>query len=207
METEAFFEKIERIKMPIRILIFAGTIAIFVGLFVGLIYLPKRDAIAKTQDEISSLEKRLSKAKVRSKNLEKFEAEKKKADAEFKEALKLLPEKKEIPSLLRNITQLGRDSNLEFRLFRPKKEKKEDFYVEIPVSVVVRGTYHNVALFFDRVGKMDRIVNILDVSMKPERSLSTDLITRCNAITFRFEAEEEAKDKKSKNKKGKSKKK
>jgi type IV pilus assembly protein PilO len=205
METEAFFEKIERIKMPIRILIFAGTIALFLGLFIALIYLPKKDAIAKTQDEISGLEKRLSKAKVRSKNLEKFEAEKKKADADFKTALKLLPERKEIPSLLRNITQLGRDSNLEFRLFRPQKERKEDFYVEIPVAIVVRGNYHDVAKFFDKVGKMDRIVNILDVSMKPERSLSTDLITRCNAITFRFEAEEEAKEKKTKKKKEKSK--
>lgn len=206
METEAFFEKIERIKMPIRILIFAGTIGLLLGLFVALIYLPKRDAIAKTQEEISALEEKLSKAKVRSKNLDKFEAEKEKADAEFKEALKLLPETKEIPSLLRNITQLGRDSNLEFRLFRPQKEREQDFYVEIPVAIVVRGNYHNVAMFFDRVGKMDRIVNIFDVSMKPERALSTDLVTRCNAITFRFEAEEEPKEKKSE-KKGKSKKK
>ncbi|MDY7038440.1 MAG: type 4a pilus biogenesis protein PilO, partial [Thermodesulfobacteriota bacterium] len=98
----------------------------------------------------------------------------------------LLPNKKEIPDLLRTITKLGRESNLEFRLFSPRAERRKGFYLEIPVSIIVSGSYHNVAMFFDKVGRMDRIVNILNVSMKPVKALSTRLVTTCSAITFRF---------------------
>lgn len=58
--------------------------------------------------------------------------------------------------------------------------------MEIPVSIEVSGTYHDVALFFDRVGRMERIVNILNVSMKPKQERATTLTTTCDAVTFRF---------------------
>jgi type IV pilus assembly protein PilO len=173
--------------MPIRILIFAGTIILLVAVFVFLVYIPKTDEISKIEKDISNLEQQLRIAKIKTRNLKKLEEEEAKVSEQFKEALKLLPDKKEIPSLLRSITQLGKESNLEFRLFNPQKERSKDFYVEIPVSIEVSGNYHNVAIFFDKVGRLDRIVNILDVSMKPEKPLSTNLITRCDALTFRFE--------------------
>ena len=112
---------------------------------------------------------------------------------EFQEALTLLPNEAEIPNLLRSITQLGTDSQLEFRLFSPKRERAKDFYQEIPVAIEVSGNYHNVALFFDKVAKMDRIVNILDVSMKPVKERSTTLITTCDAVTYSFKGGSDAK--------------
>jgi len=54
------------------------------------------------------------------------------------------------------------------------------------VSIQVTGNYHDVAVFFDKVGRMKRIVNIINVSMQPEKSLSTMLNTKCTAITYRF---------------------
>ena len=113
-------------------------------------------------------------------------AERKKVDAQFKEALKILPEKKEIPSLLITITRLGLESNLIFRSFTPGAESGKDFYASIPVSIAVTGKYHDVAVFFDKVGKMERIVNILNVNMSPKGSLSTDLNTTCKAVTYMF---------------------
>lgn len=187
MKSEAFFEKIEKIKMPIRILIFAGTIILLVAVFAFLVYIPKTDEISKIKEDISNLEQQLRIAKIKTRNLKKLEEEEAKVNDQFKEALRLLPDKKEIPSLLRSITQLGKESNLEFRLFNPQQERSKDFYIEIPVSIEVSGNYHNVAIFFDKVGRLDRIINILDVSMKPEKPLSTNLITRCDALTFRFE--------------------
>ncbi len=186
MEEGALLEKIAKIKMPFRILILLGTIALLGGLYTWLVVLPKKAQISKTKEEIVNLEQKLNQAKIRARNLKKFKAELAKVDAEFKQALRLLPDKKEIPSLLRSITQLGSESNLEFRLFQPKKERVRDFYVEIPVSIEVSGTYHNVAKFFDKVGKMERIVNILNVSMKPLRKDSEILITKCSAVTYRF---------------------
>ena len=186
MESKDLFEKIEKLKMPYRLLILVGTVFLFGGLFVWLVVMPKMGEIDRTNKDIRKITEQLNQAKIRAKNIAKFEAELKEVDAEFQEALALLPNRAEIPNLLRSITQLGSDSQLEFRLFSPKRERTKDFYQEIPVSIEVSGNYHNVAVFFDKVGRMERIVNILDVSMKPVKERSTDLITTCDAVTYSF---------------------
>lgn len=201
METESFFEKVEKIKMPVRIVILILTVGIIAGAFIWLVYIPKTKEIVKTKLEVGGLREKLNRAKVKAKGLKKFEAEMAQVDAQFKEALKLLPDSKEIPTLLRNVTKLGTESDLEFRLFSPQKERPKGFYNEIPVSIIVSGSYHNVALFFDRVGKMERIMNILNVDMKPQKRRSTTLVTRCQAVTYRFKGESDEKPKATKKKK------
>ena len=193
MKTGALFEKVEKIKMPIRVSIFVGTIVLLAGLFISLIYLPKSQEIGQTREEIAKLQQKLNQAIVRAKALKKFEAEYAEVDAQFQEALKLLPNTKEIPSLLKAITQLGTDSKLEFLLFSPQRERPQDFFMEIPVSIEVSGTYHNVAVFFDKVGQMERIVNILNVNMSPQKDRSTTLTTKCDAVTYRFKGDTDAK--------------
>jgi type IV pilus assembly protein PilO len=192
MNTGALFEKVEKIKMPIRIAIFLGTLVLLAGLFVYFVYLPKSEEIATTREEIAKLQQKLNQAIVRVRALKKFEAEYAEVDAQFQEALKLLPNTKEIPTLLKSITQLGTDSQLEFLLFSPQRERAQDFFMEIPVSIEVSGTYNNVAIFFDKVGQMERIVNILNVSMTPQKERSTTLTTRCDAVTYRFKGETDA---------------
>ncbi len=192
MKTGALFEKVEKIKMPIRIAIFLGTLVLLAGLFVYFVYMPYSEEIAKSREEIAKLQQRLNQAVVRARALKKFEAEYAEVDAQFQEALKLLPNTKEIPSLLKSITQLGTDSQLEFLNFSPQRERPQDFFMEIPVSIEVKGTYHNVAVFFDKVGQMERIVNILNVSMTPQKERSTILTTRCDAVTYRFKGEIDA---------------
>ncbi len=192
MKTGALFEKVEKIKMPIRIVIFAGTIVLLAGLFTWLVYLPYDEEITKSREAIAKLHQEIDKAKARASNLKRFEVEYAEVDAQFQEALKLLPNTKEIPSLLKSITQLGTDSQLEFLLFSPQRERAQDFFMEIPVSIEVSGTYHNVAIFFDKVGQMERIVNILNVSMTPQKERSTILTTRCDAVTYRFKGETDA---------------
>ena len=186
MEEETFFEKVEEIKLAYRILILLGTLLFLGGLFVFFVYTPKSEEIARYKKQISGLEQRINQAKMKTKNLAKFEEEMALVNTAFLEALKLLPNESEIPSLLRIITQQGADSNLEFNLFSPKKERPKDFYIEIPVSIKVSGKYHDVAVFFDKVSKMERIVNIVDVVMKPVKKRSTNLTTACTALTYRF---------------------
>ena len=91
-------------------------------------------------------------------------------------------------------------------MFSPNKEKTRDFYIEIPVSMEVSGTYHDVATFFDKVGRMKRIVNILDISMAPVKTRSTNLTTKCNAVTYRFKRKVDEKAETGKNRKKKKKK-
>lgn len=192
MDLGPFFGKVEKIKMGVRIAILAGTAVVIAGLFTWFVYIPKTEEIQKTRQEIAALEQRLVKARLTAAKLKQFEAKWAEVDTQFKEALKLLPNSKEIPALLKAVTQLGSDAQLEFRLFSPQRERVQDFYVEIPVSIEVKGNYHNVAVFFDKVGAMERIVNILNVSMAPETARSTVLNTKCDAVTYRFKGETDA---------------
>ena len=198
---QAIFNTTQNIKKGHRILILAGTLLLLGGAFFYLVYMPYSDEINQAEQEIAGLKQRIAVTKARIKNLAKFRDQYARVEKQFEEALKILPDKREIPSLLAGITQLGINSKLQFRLFSPGKEAPQDFYVKIPVSIEVGGTYRDVALFFDKVRRMDRIVNIVDISIRPKTPLSTDLVTKCTAITYRFKTEaDEPKDKKEKKK-------
>jgi type IV pilus assembly protein PilO len=202
LSLELIFEKAGKIGRKQRLLICFGTIILFGGAFYGLDFMPKSEEIANAKENVKNLEQKLRMAKARAKNLNKFREENARIKKEFQEALTLLPDKREIPDLLRNISKMGIDSNLEFRLFSPQAENPKDFYMEIPVALEVKGDYRNVVLFFEQIGRMDRIVNILNISMSPEKPLSTHLITKCTAVTYRFKGkEDEAKEARKKKKK------
>jgi len=193
IDLNPYFDKIANLRMIHRVIIFVGTVVLLIGIFIFLIYIPKTGDITALKSNIDTLEREINLAKIRTKNLKKLEAEENDVKEKLNLALKLLPTTSEIPSLLKNITKLGNDSNLEFLLFSPEKEVSKELYVEIPVSVEVKGNYHNVAQFFDKVGKLDRIVNVIDINMVPVEEYSTSLRTICKAITYRFKPEEKVK--------------
>ena len=186
IDLTTYFDKISKLRMIHRVLIFAGTIVLVIGLYIWLVYIPKTGEIKTIKSELDRLESNIRIARVRAKNLKRLEADLTKGQSDLKIAIKLLPTTSEIPSLLKSITKLGNDSNLEFLLFSPEKQVPKEFYIEIPVSIEVLGSYHDVAIFFDKVGKLDRIVNVVNVSMIPIKELSTALKTSCKATTYRF---------------------
>jgi type IV pilus assembly protein PilO len=111
------------------------------------------------------------------------------------EAIAQLPDQKEIPDLLANISSKARESGLDILLFRPRAESPQDFYAEIPVDVVVRGEFHNVVGFFDEVGRLNRLVNINNIEMKnPKMNQEQVTIDTATLVTtFRFLDEAERK--------------
>lgn len=109
-------------------------------------------------------------------------------DKQLRLAITRLPDEKEIPDLLSSISNLGRDSGLDILVFRQKPEGYQEFYAEVPVEMQVRGGYHQVARFIDEVGKLDRIVNVSDLSMKEPKVADGDLsvLAGSQVTTFRF---------------------
>lgn len=193
MDSADFIEKIEKIKMIYRILIFLGTVILLCVLFIFLVYFPKTDEIAKITKKNKQISQKIAEAVQKTKNLEEFREDVAQVDAQYQEALTLLPKKEEIPSLLRNISELGTTSDLTVNSFSPKKGAVEHMYTEIIASIKVMGKYHDVLLFFDKVGKMKRIVNIRNVSMNPAKSSKegseesiTKLNVTCSAFTYKF---------------------
>jgi type IV pilus assembly protein PilO len=198
--TDSFFAKIEELSKVQRILIFSGVFIAIIAIFVFLLYKPKLAQISTLKKQLDTLEQKLVVAKKNSADLKKFQQQMKEAEVQFKMAMRQLPEKEEIPSLLTSISRSGQDVGLEFLLFEPKSEVRKEFYAEIPVAMQVKGGYHDLAVFFDKVARLSRIVNIKNIKMGRAKD-STDLNTSCTAVTYKFV--EPAPEKKSKNKKKK----
>jgi len=112
---------------------------------------------------------------------------------ELAKAVKELPNSREIPELLRRISSIGKKIGLDFLLFQPMPEITRDFYAEVPVKLKVQGSFHEVATFFDRMGKLNRIVNVKNITISDpeERSGKVVLTIQGNAVTYRFLTEEE----------------
>ncbi len=187
---DPFLEKIGALSKVIRALIAVGILLVLVGSFTYFSYFPKFKEIEKLTKIHKKLVTQLTTAKKKAAKIDVYRIMMRGAEPEFKTALKALPKKREIPSLLTSVSLVGIESGLEFLLFQPQPEvkkelSKEESYVEIPVSIQVSGGYHNVALFFDRVARLPRIVNIKNIRMNQSKG-SLKLTTTCTAVTYRF---------------------
>ena len=180
------FEKIEALGRMQRILICVGLFLALGGSFYYLIYMPKSAKISELRDEHETLQGKLFTARKAAENLDLFEKEYEGAQVKFKLALQLLPDKREIPGLLESVSRSGKDSGLEFKLFKPGGEVIRGFYAEIPVNIQISGGYHNLAMFFDRVARLSRIVNIMNISLKSAGGTAAILDASCVARTYRF---------------------
>ncbi|MBI9083926.1 MAG: type 4a pilus biogenesis protein PilO [Desulfobacterales bacterium] len=179
-----FFDKVEKLSKLQRILIYGGVFLVLVGSVVYFLYLPKMTQIDSLKKEQTDLEGKLAVARKNARQLPGLKKKMAAAESRYQAVMKALPEKEEIPSLLTSVSQSGTDAGLEFLLFQPKAEVRKDFYAEIPVSIRVEGSYHNVAMFFDRVAGLSRIVNIENIVMAPKGADS--LTTTCTAVTYKF---------------------
>lgn len=205
---EPFLAKVENLSKVQRILISSVFFILTVGIFIYFFYWPKFEKIASLKTDLTKLEQKLKTAKRNAEDLKKFQAKMKEAEAQFNMAMKKLPEKEEIPSLLTAISDSGQAVGLDFLLFEPKAEKKKEFYAELPVAMSLRGDYHNLAIFFDQVARLNRIVNIEDIQMslaKGKGASTRELTAKCTAVTYKFIDEQPPKvsDKKKKSPKGK----
>jgi type IV pilus assembly protein PilO len=208
---EPFLEKVENLSKAQRILISAVFFIVILAVFIYFFYWPKFEKIASLKAQLTKIEAKLATAKRNAASLKKFQAQMKEAQAQFNMAMKKLPEKEEIPSLLTSISDSGQAVGLDFLLFEPKAEKKKEFYAEIPVAMSLRGDYHNLAVFFDQVARLNRIVNIENIYMRRGKSRkkgkdtstssSNRLTATCTAVTYKFIDEPPKKVSKKKKKK------
>jgi len=179
------FEKLEQLTKIQRIGIWAGVLVLIVAAFVYFSYLPNFKQIDTLRNKLAKVEKELEVAKKNARELNAYRKKMQEAEEQFKIVMQALPEKEEIPTLLTGISRAGKESGLEFLLFQPKPERKKDFYAEIPVSIRVLGDYHGVATFFENVAELNRIVNIRNIHMSPDKG-SKKLVTSCSAVTYKF---------------------
>ncbi len=183
-------------KLPTskKVIILVVLVCVVIGLYTYAYYIPQQNEIQMLKGELNTLARELNESKAIAKDLDKFKKQVEQLNIELTQALTQLPNEKEIPEILRNISSLGRDSQLEFTLFKPKPEEPQQFYARVPIELVVLGSYHNTGIFFDRVGKLPRIINVVNFSMTREKGANvkgsgeTEILVRtsCLVNTYRF---------------------
>ena len=163
------------------------------------------DALDRAQDEEAKLRVSYTEKKAKAVNLELYVQQLKEIEQAFGALLKQLPNKSEMDALLTDINQAGLGRGLQFELFRPAaRERMADFYAELPITVKVTGTYHDMGAFASDVAQLPRIVTLNDIGIVNDKGT---LIMDATAKTFRYLDEEEvAKQRKSVKDAGKGKK-
>jgi type IV pilus assembly protein PilO len=178
-------------KVPPKQKIFL-TVLVCLLVGVGYYYLSYKgnsQQITALEKRLAELESKIKEQEVIAKNLPSFQAEVRRLEEQLGLLLDQLPNSAEIPSLLKNISDLGKEAGLEFLKFAPRGEVSRGFYAEIPVSIKVDGEYHGFALFADKVSHLPRIVNLSDIVFSKPRHLGDDRMevnVNCTATTFRF---------------------
>lgn len=123
-------------------------------------------------------------------NLEAYRQQLATIEEEFGEMLKQLPNKSEMEALLTDINQAGLGRGLQFQLFKPAQaESKSEFYAELPITIKLTGTYHDMGAFASDISQLPRIVTLNDISLaaNKEGELTMDAVAR----TYRYLDESE----------------
>lgn len=182
------FEKLSKLPKGYRTAILPALGLVVIAAYVYLLYLPQAEVLEGVRTQQLQLHRRLNEVRAVAANIGKFEEEIGALERKLKVALRQLPDSKELPVLLTDINTLGKTSGLDFKAFRPGDEIRRDFYAEVPIEVEFIGKFHDVAMFFDEVSRLPRIVNVneLSIGIADENSVETVLRVRGEATTFRF---------------------
>jgi type IV pilus assembly protein PilO len=187
-------DSIVKLSTTKKIIILVVCLGVISGAYFYSFFVPQQRELSKLDNDLDKLAKELNESKMIVRDLQRFKEQVEKLNQELLQALTQLPNEKEIPEILRNISTLGRESNLEFILFRPKPEEPQQFYAKVPIELTLVGSYHNIGLFFDKVSKLPRIINVVDFNMgrakdpKGAKEGSDEVLVRTSCLlnTYRF---------------------
>ena len=149
---------------------------------------PAVEKKAKLDEDLENISRRIATSQRVVGQIEQHKKEIARLEKSLQTILAKLPEQKEIPRLLTSVSEAGRDAGLDFVLFEPMASVSKEFYAEIPVKIAVEGEYNNIAVFFDSVANLSRIVNITDVEIKRDSKSSGEntLHADCSMKIYMF---------------------
>lgn len=148
--------------------------------------------VSDVQAEIKTREARLvalradvAKGVATARRLPQFQADVSDLEARLQNLRAVLPEEKDVADILRRVQGLATQSNLTIQRFTPQEPKQEAMYAALPYKVKAEGTFHDLALFFDRISRFPRIINVGEISIKAKQTPGPATIeAECTATTF-----------------------
>jgi len=175
--------------LPVRALVVAVVFVGVLGLGYWLDIKDQRVSLEKVEAKETELRQVFEAKAKKAANLAAYEQQLDEMKESFGAMLRQLPNKTEVAELLVDISQTGLASGLEFELFKPQAEIPKDFYAELPISIRVKGDYHEFGEFISGVAALPRIVTVHDIDMAPGKDgkLTMNLLAK----TYRYIDEDE----------------
>jgi len=182
-----FMERLEDIPSLYRWLAIPGVVVLLAVLYWSFLYQPYAEEMEALQELINSKRHTMEKYQQIAATLDTFKTQVSDLEARLHALLRELPESREIPGMIRQISDVGVRTGLHIHGIKPHAEQRKEFYAEIPIQVRVKGPYHAVGRFFDDLVHLERIISVDGVQIE-----ATSQETQCLATTFRFLDEAEA---------------
>ncbi len=182
-----FMERLEAIPPLYRWLAIPAIVVLLGVLYWYFMYQPYAEEMQSLQERIDARRQTVEKHKQVAAKLDVFKTQVSELEAKLHALLRELPESREIPGLIRQISDLGVRTGLQISLIKPQPEQKKEYYAEIPIQVRVKGPYHALGRFFDDLGRLERIVSVDNVQLE-----AANQETQCLATTYRFYDDAEA---------------
>ena len=164
---------------------FAVAIALFVAF--RLYYVsPQLEAQVQKQTELDQKRSEVAQAEQDAIELAAFQVEVDDLNNRLEALRTVLPEQEEVAALMRQLDAFALQSNLTLRAFRPQASVTQEMHSEWPYRLQLDGTYHNLGMFFDRISRVPRIINISDVVIRAKEpaELNLTITAECTATTF-----------------------
>jgi type IV pilus assembly protein PilO len=142
--------------------------------------------LAMRQSHLTALRLDINKGKATAQRLPEFQAQVTELERKLESLRNVLPEQKDVADTLRRLQGLATQSNLTILRFTPAPQKQQPLYAEVPYRIAAEGTYHNLGLFFDRVSKFPRIINVSDIAIRAntQPQPNSTITAECTATTF-----------------------
>jgi type IV pilus assembly protein PilO len=121
--------------------------------------------IRAKRTELEGLQQEIQKGRAAERKLAQFREEVKRKELDLARLLQILPSKRNTEDLIKRIEALTRQGDFTLKKFTPGEFANKDFYAEWPIDIQLEGTYHNLALFFDRMSRFSRIINVEDMKI------------------------------------------
>lgn len=174
---------------PGALKVIVGVLLLVILLFAGYHFHLKdlQANLERAEAQEVTLRQDFSTKSFRAANLEAYKQQLEEIEERFGELIRQLPSDTEVPGLLEDITQMGLNSGLEFESITLQPEIATQFYVELPIRIVVQGAYHDIGTFVSSVAGLPRIVTLHDFNIAPVNDANPDLLKMSIlAKTYRY---------------------
>ena len=170
---------------------FAGIAVVLLGIaggYYGFWYSDARAEVDAMNERGRELQRQLANVRVVTKSLVEVQREVAALESAFQSALSQLPNRKQFEDLLQDITTAGKKVGVQIKSIERLSEVQKDFYAEVPFQLELEGSYHGLAMFFERLARLPRIVNMgtLKIETVDESGEGATLRVRGEATTYRF---------------------